>query len=159
MKHRCRQIPITPRTPRRRPPDHLPDGNWQPGRHRRISDLDVDSAGIRESARALMLAAKGETKQALSALDQALQENPNDATANLTYGRIMAEIGSKEKAIEALTNLQDNDQCSHSQPETVRGHRKTGHDRGRIRNSRQRLSRKSINSKIWNRSFRLNLPK
>ncbi len=66
----------------------------------------VDDAGVRESVRALTLAAKGETKQALSALDQALLENPNDATAHLTYGRIMAEIGSKEKAIEALTSLQ-----------------------------------------------------
>ncbi len=66
----------------------------------------VDAAGIRESARALVLAGKNETRQALSALDRALQENPNDATANLTYGTIMAGIGSKEKAIEALTNLQ-----------------------------------------------------
>ncbi len=66
----------------------------------------VDDAGVRESVRALILAAKGETKQALSALDQALQENPNDTTANLTYGKIMAGIGSKEKAIEALASLQ-----------------------------------------------------
>ena len=66
----------------------------------------VDDAGVRESVRALTLAAKGETKQAFSALDQALLESPNDATAHLTYGRIMAEIGSKEKAIEALTSLQ-----------------------------------------------------
>ena len=66
----------------------------------------VDDAGVRESVRALILAAKGETEQALSALDQALQENPNDTTANLTYGKIMAGIGSKEKAIEALTSLQ-----------------------------------------------------
>ena len=66
----------------------------------------VDDAGVRESVRALILAAKGETEQALSALDQALQENPNDTTANLTYGKIMAGIGSKEKAIEALASLQ-----------------------------------------------------
>ena len=31
---------------------------------------------------------------------------PNDTTANLTYGKIMAGIGSKEKAIEALASLQ-----------------------------------------------------
>ena len=66
----------------------------------------VDAAGVRESARALMLAAKDETKQALSALDQVMLENPNDAMANLTYGKIMVGIGSKEKAIEALTSLQ-----------------------------------------------------
>ena len=66
----------------------------------------VDAAGIRQSARALVLAGKDETKQALSALDQAIQENPIDVNANLTYGTIMAGIGSKEKAIEALTNLQ-----------------------------------------------------
>ncbi|MEJ7592103.1 MAG: tetratricopeptide repeat protein [Planctomycetaceae bacterium] len=66
----------------------------------------IDAAGVRESARALALAAKNETKQALSALEQALHENPNDVTANLTYGKIMAGIGSKEKAIEALTSLQ-----------------------------------------------------
>lgn len=66
----------------------------------------VDIAGIRESARALILAEKDETDQALAALDQALHEGPNDATANLTYGKVMARIGSKEKAIQALTNLQ-----------------------------------------------------
>ena len=66
----------------------------------------VDAAGIRESARALILSEKGETQQALSTLDQVLQESPNEPTASLTYGRIMAGIGSKEKAIEALTNLQ-----------------------------------------------------
>ncbi len=66
----------------------------------------VDAAGVRESARALALAAKDETKQALSALDQALLENPNDITANVTYGKIMAGIGTKEKAAEALVSLQ-----------------------------------------------------
>ncbi|MBC7965563.1 MAG: tetratricopeptide repeat protein [Fuerstia sp.] len=66
----------------------------------------VDAAGVRESARALALAAKDETKQALSALDQALHESPNDITANVTYGKIMAGIGSKEKAAEALVSLQ-----------------------------------------------------
>jgi len=66
----------------------------------------VDSAGVRESARALILAAQDQTEQAFSALEQALVENPNDATANLTYGKLMVASGSKEKAIEALTNLQ-----------------------------------------------------
>jgi len=66
----------------------------------------VDSVGIRESARALILAGKNETVQALSALEQALTESPNDATTNLTYGKIMAASGSKEKAIEALAKLE-----------------------------------------------------
>ena len=66
----------------------------------------VDAAGVRESVRALILAAKDEPKQALSALDQVMHEHPNDVTVNLTYGKIMAGIGSKEKAIEALTSLQ-----------------------------------------------------
>lgn len=66
----------------------------------------VDSLCVRESARALALAAKDDTKQALSALDQALQDNPNDVTASIIYGEIMAGIGSKEKATEALVNLQ-----------------------------------------------------
>ncbi len=66
----------------------------------------VDSPGVRESAKALILAAKDETESAFSALEKALLENPNDATANLTYGRLMVATNSKEKAIEALTNLQ-----------------------------------------------------
>ena len=66
----------------------------------------LDSEGVRDSARALVQLEKGQTEQAIATLDIALKVVPYDATANLTYGRIMAGIGSKEKAIEALTNLQ-----------------------------------------------------
>ena len=67
----------------------------------------VDAVGIRASAQALVLANKGETDEALSALDHVLHEVPNDVTANLAYAQIMAGLDSKERAIEALTSLRE----------------------------------------------------
>jgi tetratricopeptide (TPR) repeat protein len=67
----------------------------------------VDSEGIRDSVRALKLAQKGETEEALSALEHVLQEIPNDTTANVTHAQILAGLDSKERAIEGLTLLRE----------------------------------------------------
>lgn len=67
----------------------------------------VDSPGIRDSVRALILAQKGETAEALSTLEHVLREAPNDMTANIANAQIMAGLDSKEKAIEALKNLRE----------------------------------------------------
>ena len=76
-----------------------------------LSGLDeflpgVDSAGVRESANAMLLMEKDEAQKALSGLEHALHESPVDATANLAYAKVMEKIGTREKAIEALVSLQ-----------------------------------------------------
>lgn len=67
----------------------------------------VDGPGVRAAAEALVLAQKGDTDEALSSLDHALHEAPNDVTSNLAYAKIMSELNSKERAIEALSALQE----------------------------------------------------
>jgi len=67
----------------------------------------VDGPGVRAAAEALALAQKGDTDEALSSLDHALHEAPNDVTSNLAYAKIMSELNSKERAIEALSALQE----------------------------------------------------
>ena len=77
----------------------------------------VDNPGIHSSANALILAKKGEVNNALTALDNALLETPNDKDANLAYAEIMAGIETKGKAIEALASLQ---QPASFQPRNLR---------------------------------------
>lgn len=65
----------------------------------------VDSEGIRNSYRALELVAKNDSEQALAAFEDVPEEDPGHVIAIQIYGQIVAETGSKEKAVETLKNL------------------------------------------------------
>ncbi len=65
----------------------------------------VDTPGTRDSVRALKLAQEGKTEEALSTLEHLLHESPNDITGHVTNAQILAGQASKEKAIAALTVL------------------------------------------------------
>lgn len=65
----------------------------------------VDSEGIRNSWRALELVEKNDTEQALATVEHVLEEDPGHLIAVQIYGQIVAQTGSKEKAVDTLKNL------------------------------------------------------
>ena len=65
----------------------------------------VDSEGIRNSWRALELVGKNDSEQALAAVEHVIEEDPGHVMAIQVYGQIVAETGSKEKAVETLKKL------------------------------------------------------